>query len=430
MTRAEPFVFLDDDPTGAQAVADVPVVLRWEERPLQRALSSGARSVHVLTNSRALTAQRAETVVHDAARAVAAAAPDAPILLRGDSTLRGHLLEEYRAVWRARAQHGAPVLLLVPALPAAGRITRGGVHYLVRDGVPVALNETEYARDGGFTYRSARLLEWADERSAGVLAAARGVEVPLRVLRERGAESIVQAIDETARRGAPSVCAPDAETIADLELIATGLRQALDSGTTVTVRCAPAFAGVLAGTLAKADVAPPPVRDGALIVCGSYVENTTQQLDYLRRRRGLEPIELDPRVLAGSADAADDAARRAAEQARQALGRDRLALVATKRTRPPETRSLDAGLRIARHLAHVAAYVGEAADVVIAKGGITSAVTLEEGLGAAEARVVGPVMPGVALWRPQVERNMSYFVVPGNVGPPSLLADLLERIGI
>lgn len=429
MSRLSPFVFLDDDPTGTQAVADVPVLLQWGEPLLARVIASGARSVHVLTNSRALTAPRAERLVHDAARAVVAAAPQAPILLRGDSTLRGHLLEEYRGVWTARDQD-PPVLLLVLALPAAGRVTRGGVHYLVRDGAAVALADTEYAHDGAFAYRSSRLLDWAEERSGGVLAASRGVELPLSVLRGRGADAVSEALGEAARRGTPSVCVPDAETVADLKLIAAGLRQALARGMPVTVRCAPTFAGVLAGTLARAEVLPPPVHDGVLIVCGSYVANTTQQLEYLRRERGLAPIELNPRILAGDAAGADAAVRGAAERARRALRSDRVALVATERTRPPETRGLDAGLRIARRLAHVATYVGDAADVLIAKGGITAAVTLEEGLGAVHATAVGPVMPGIALWRPQVKRSLSYLVVPGNVGGPSLLADLLQRIGV
>ena len=88
-------------------------------------LKPDRRVLHVLTNSRALPAVDAEALVLDAAEAIRAVITDAEIILRGDSTLRGHLLEEYRAVWRARKEPRAPVLLLVPALPGAGRVTRG-----------------------------------------------------------------------------------------------------------------------------------------------------------------------------------------------------------------------------------------------------------------------------------------------------------------
>ena len=72
-------------------------------------------------------------------------------------------------------------------------------------------------------------------------------------------------------------------------------------------------------------------------------------------------------------------------------------------SRPPRERDpalVDAASqqRIATALAQRAPRL-VAAGVVIAKGGITSAVTAREGLGARSARVVGPVVPGVSLWQ-------------------------------
>jgi uncharacterized protein YgbK (DUF1537 family) len=63
----------------------------------------------------------------------------------------------------------------------------------------------------------------------------------------------------------------------------------------------------------------------------------------------------------------------------------------------------------------------------VAKGGITSAVTARAGLGARVARVIGPILPGVALW--QLPEGTDYVVVPGNVGGPGLLADVVAAIG-
>jgi hypothetical protein len=52
---------------------------------------------------------------------------DAPavLVLRGESTLRGHVAVEMRALGPDEA-----VGLVVPAYPEAGRVTVGGVHYL------------------------------------------------------------------------------------------------------------------------------------------------------------------------------------------------------------------------------------------------------------------------------------------------------------
>src|SRR4051794_13237798 len=88
-----PLVVLDDDPTGTQAVAGVPVLFEWEPRLIAEAARRGA--LHLLTNSRAFPPARAQEIVRAAAAATIGAVPEARLLLRGDSTLRAHLVEEY-----------------------------------------------------------------------------------------------------------------------------------------------------------------------------------------------------------------------------------------------------------------------------------------------------------------------------------------------
>ena len=103
----------------------------------------------------------------------------------------------------------------------------------------------------------------------------------------------------------------------------------------------------------------------------------------------------------------------------------RLAVVATSRLRPLGTETLDAGERVAAGIAAVAGAVEPRPSVVVAKGGITSCVTLRDGLGVAAAEVVGPVLPGVSLWR---AGELDYLVVPGNVGDDRLLADIVALV--
>ena len=52
----------------------------------------------MLTNSRALDEDQAYAIVRGAAEAVRSAAPEPRLVLRGDSTLRAHLLPEYAGV--------------------------------------------------------------------------------------------------------------------------------------------------------------------------------------------------------------------------------------------------------------------------------------------------------------------------------------------
>jgi uncharacterized protein YgbK (DUF1537 family) len=422
-------VVLDDDPTGVQAVSDVPVLLAWDRERLLRAGRSGSPSVHLMTNVRALPPEHAERVTFEAATAAREALPGSRIVLRGDSTLRGHLLEEYRAVTRAAYGERSPVLVLVPALPAAGRVTIGGVHWLeAPGGERVRMSETEYARDGGFAYRSSHLLEWAEERTSGLIAAAAGTELPLETLRVRGGEAVAEAIARAATSGEPAACAPDAQTIDDLELIADGVRQAEALGVPLLVRCAPAFAGVLSGTLATGFVdAPAAGRGGVLVACGSYVSGTTRQLRDLCESFGIEAIEPDLHALASGSPGAE--IERTAARASEELVRNGLALVSTPRERPADLVDLAAGERIAHGLGAIVAAVEPGPDVVVAKGGITSQVVLETGLGAHEARVAGPVAAGVALWNVESRgRRVAYLVFPGNVGDQTHLTRVVRLV--
>jgi uncharacterized protein YgbK (DUF1537 family) len=417
-------VVLDDDPTGTQAVSDVLVVLDWSDPGVWDGVRADERTVHMLTNSRAHTGAEAGALVASAAAAARARHPRARLVLRGDSTLRAHVWEEYDALRAVVAGGRALPLLLVPALPAAGRVTIGGVHLIERDGVRVPLHETEYARDGGLAYSDADLARWADERSGGRLAAADAVRVPLeRLRRPAGANDVAAAIAAAAAHGRPAAVIPDAETGADLRAIARGLRAAEEARIGVIVRCAPAFAAVLTGSGARTPAAAPRGDRGVLVVCGSFVPATTAQLEALARARPGAAIAADVHALAG--DSWRDEADRLAGDARDRIDRLGLAVVATGRVRDPALVDPDAQRRVATALAQVARRVR--AGVVVAKGGITAAVTARAGLDARVARVIGPILPGVALWR--LAEGTDYVVVPGNVGGPGLLADVIAATG-
>jgi len=380
-----------------------------------------------MTNARALDAVAAARIVRDAAETAVAATPRARIILRGDSTLRGHLLPEYLALRDAAFGGLDRTLLLVPALPAAGRVTINGVHCLKRGTEYVPLEQSEYANDGDFSYHSARLLDWAEERSAGHFPARAGLEVPLDVIRSRGPVAVTEAILALRGRG-PAILAPDAQTIADLQTIASGLDTAERLGVQVIVRCAPTFAAVTSGALATGFAAPPSPSGGLLIVCGSYVSNTGQQLADLRAAMRVEAIEVD---VDGVIDAAsvDREVRRVATTAAARLGLEGIALISTPRERHPSALSLDAGARIASALGHIVRAIDPPPGVVLAKGGITSQVALTVGFSTDEARVVGPLAAGVSLWDvTSGGRHIPYVVFPGNTGDARALTAVVGSI--
>jgi uncharacterized protein YgbK (DUF1537 family) len=427
MDSAGPLVVLDDDPTGTQAVAGVPVILACKPAVIAATAATSSTAIHLLTNSRAYPPEQAHELVREAAAATVEVLARPRFALRGDSTLRAHLLEEYLALCDVAYSSRTPPLLLVPALPAAGRITVGGVHYLVRDGRRVPLHETEYARDPGFVYRDARLLQWAEDRSAGFFQRASGRELYLERVRSGGPRVIADALLELADAGRAAVCVPDAESLDDLAVIAEGLGLAEGAGAEIVVRSAPTFVGVASGALATERARAPAPGAGVLVACGSYVPSTTRQLKKLIDAYPRSLVEVDVVALVSGGRKAE--IDRAAGEAARLLARDGLAVVATQRERPPGMRDFASGQRVATGLAEVVGRIEPQPGVVLAKGGITSAVTAKHGLGAQTGVVVGPLLDGVALWHLDISgEKMPFVVFPGNVGDERTLLEVVELI--
>ena len=125
--------------------------------------------------------------------------------------------------------------------------------------------------------------------AAGGWPSADAVEVPLAQVRaaERRRGRRERGRPGGRAGGRPAVVVPDAETNADLRVIASGLRRGRGAGIAVDRALRP---GVrrrsLTGTGAtRASAAPPRRRSGVLVLCGSFVPATTAQLDELERRR-------------------------------------------------------------------------------------------------------------------------------------------------
>ncbi|PPD75753.1 hypothetical protein GOBAR_DD27319 [Gossypium barbadense] len=91
-------VVLDDDPTGTQTVHDVEVLTEWSIKSLVEQFRKKPICFYILTNSRALSSEKATVLIKDICNNLCSAAKsvqhiDYTVVLRGDSTLRGHFPE-------------------------------------------------------------------------------------------------------------------------------------------------------------------------------------------------------------------------------------------------------------------------------------------------------------------------------------------------
>ncbi|SDH55886.1 four-carbon acid sugar kinase family protein [Agrococcus jejuensis] len=434
-------IVLDDDPTGTQSVADLPVLTRWEAEDLDWALATGAPAVYVLTNTRSLdeadAAARNREVVAVALAAAERAGRRASFVSRGDSTLRGHFPLETDVLRDAIIEAGgaAPHLtVLVPAFPDAGRITVDGVHHWVVDGEATPVGETAFAEDPTFGFRSSDLRDWVAEKTGGRIAAGDVFALTLEVIRA-GTDAVVEALRALP---AGTVVAVDVVDEGDMRQVALALHALEREGLGALLRVGPPYPRAHIGQ----EIAEPVRAEdvvfandrGGLVVVGSHVPLTTQQLAALRAARpDTATIELDVRALIG-----DDRDAHLAE--RTATVADAIAhgtvIVHTTRERIDGADG-DASLEIARRVSsgvvELVQRVLEAAPprFVIAKGGITSSDVASEALRIRRARVVGPMLPGiVSLWQPDggPADGIPYVVFAGNVGDADSLATVVATL--
>lgn len=441
-TRARQLVVLDDDPTGTQSVADLPVLNSWAPEDLAWAFRTGAAAVYVMTNSRSLDPVEAERRNREVARAALTAAAslgiDVDFVSRSDSTLRGHFPLEPRTLVEELGATGVATdgIVIVPAFGDAGRITVNSIHYAGNDAAGyVPVGETEFAKDATFGYHSSDLRDWVEEKSGGTLPAGDVVAITLDELRADRAAALAKL---TAVANATPVVVDIVEE-SDLRALALTLLEAEEGGKRFVYRVGPPFVRAMIGQaehapLTAADVAGishAETRPGGLVVVGSHVGLTTRQLDALRERRRPVEFEIDVAAVLGEqrdAHLEDVVARVAA-----ALDHGNV-VIRTSRTLVRGVDGADS-LRIARAVSDaVVTVVRRVLDVarprfVIAKGGITSSDVAARGLEIGRAMVRGPMLPGiVSLWEP-IEgpaRGIPYIVFAGNVGTDESLADVTD----
>jgi uncharacterized protein YgbK (DUF1537 family) len=435
-------VVLDDDPTGTQTIADLPVLTAWSVDDLRWAIRQGSPACYVLTNTRSLdpdqAAARNRAVVASLVAAARAEQCAFALVSRGDSTLRGHYPLETDVLHDALVAHGEPPadgLLLCPAYLDAGRLTVEDVHWMRTSDGMLPVGASEFARDATFGYRSSNLRSFIEEKTGGRWRAEDVLSIGLDDIRLGGERRVAELLG-ALRGGRPAIVNAASED--DLRVVALGALSAERDGRRLLYRTGPSFVRARAGQAAReplttAQLYPDgaPTRHG-LIVVGSHVSLTTRQLEALRRSGGITEIELDVAALL-------DPDRRAchieAVAGAAARGLD-AADVVVRTTRQVVTGADPASsLGIARQVSAALVQVVRAVTAtraprfVVAKGGITSSDVATDGLGIRRAWVRGTLLPGIVSAWSAVDGaapGVPYVVFAGNVGTDESLARVVD----
>lgn len=437
MTSKPKIIVLDDDPTGSQTVHSCLLLMQWDVETLRIGLADDSPIFFVLTNTRALTPEKAAAVTREVCHNLKAAIAleqirDFLVVSRSDSTLRGHYPIETDVIAEELGPFDAH--FLTPAFFEGGRTTRDSVHYLKVNGVDTPVHETEFARDSVFGYQHSYLPDYVAEKTQGRIPSEQVERFVLADLRQGVRDRLMHLHDNQCG-------VVDAETQADLNQFAIDILAAASEGKRFLFRSAASLLTALAA-LPPQPIAPAEMaqyvrggKPGAVIV-GSHVKKTTEQLQALLEQPGIVGVEVAvARLLDTSTNPRAALLAEVTERVQQIHSDGKTPVVYTSRQEltfdDAQTR-LNFGEAVSGLLMDILKHLPADIGFLISKGGITSNDTLSTGLALRTARLLGQVVPGVSMVRTPADHpqfpDLPVVLFPGNVGDGNALAMVYRRL--
>ena len=227
----------------------------------------------------------------------------------------------------------------------------------------------------------------------------------------------------------------------DVKVFLAGYLKACAAGKRFLFRTAAAVPKLLGGVsdkplLTRGELVSGHSHNGGLIVAGSHVQKTTDQLAELTAGLpDLEQIEFHvSRALEEGGLEAEAARVRELAQESLRAGKDTLVYTSRKRMDVAgldKERQLKLSVDISNAVTSVVAELEIQPAFIVAKGGITSSDIGVRALRVRRALVMGQVAPGVPVWRTDGESKfpcMPYVIFPGNVGDRTTLLQVVRRL--
>jgi uncharacterized protein YgbK (DUF1537 family) len=432
-------VVLDDDPTGTQTCRDVTVLTSWQASLIAGELKKKPSILFILTNSRSLPEREAVTLTQEIGgnlkRAVDESGREIVVISRSDSTLRGHFPAEVDAIAGTLAMNDA-VIVLVPAFIEGGRITIDDVHYLIENQELVPVSDSPFAKDVVFGYQHSNLKKWVEEKTGGRVRASDVGSLSLEDIRIGGPTVVGEKLKACP---AGTICVVNAVSYRDLEVVVMGLLLAEKSGKTFLYRSSATLVPIRAGMESGKTFTPNPADavsvNGSLVVVGSHVPKTTDQLNWLLENGNYRAIEVNVGVILNAADSLAQAAT-ISRQTDQWLSAGNNVVIYTSRTLEvgvDSESSLKINGVVSGFLVSILKGLTVRPKFIVAKGGITSSDLATKGLSAEKAFVLGAITPGVPVWQMDSKSKfpgISYVVFPGNVGNQNSLLEVCRKLDI
>ena len=437
-------VVLDDDPTGVQTVHDVSVYTDWEEESIRKGFEEKEAMFFILTNSRSFSVEETTKVHQDIAARVAKVArelgQDFMIISRGDSTLRGHYPLETQLLADGLTKNEGVVIdgeIICPFFPEGGRYTMDNIHYVKEQDNLVPAGMTEFARDKTFGYKSSDLTEYVEEKTEGKYHKEDCITISLDELNALDVQGIKDKL-MSAQNMAKIIV--NAVSYADLKVFCAALVLAMKAGKHYMARTAAAFTKVMGRIsdqplLGRAQLEGD-TKNGGIVLIGSHVKKTTDQLNCLKELDGQTDFMEFQVNTVFEENGLEKEVERTVKAAEEKILSGRTVVIYTSRQLlAPENMTPEEKLHISVKISNaVTSIIGKLSvkpKFIIAKGGITSSDVGTKALRVKKARVMGQVKKGIPVWMTGEESKfpgMPYIIFPGNVGEVSTLKEIVEEL--
>ena len=435
----EKVVILDDDPTGIQTIHDLYVYTAYDLNTLRLAFQDDHRAFFILTNSRSLFPAETAKLHREIAENLAEISKELNIpfqlISRTDSTLRQHYPLETQ-VLNENMDVPYDGEILIPALFGGNRFTVNDIHYVVDNDQWIPCNQTDYANDKTFGYRSADLKEWIEEKTHGEFKSSDVISISLEELRRGDIDGITHKLNQVNSFNKVVVNAVEQD---DMMVFTIALYRSLDSGKRFLYRTSASFINSFIDCdqtplLHKNQVVDPTNHNGGLIVIGSHVSKTTHQLERLKRdAKNITFIEFNQHLVL--TDELNKETLRVTEIVDALLRNGTSVVVSTRRDRVDFSGS-DPEKQLAMTRAIAFALMSVVKDLtvlprfLISKGGITSSDIGTKSLGVSRALVLGQILACVPVWKIENGKyiGLPYIIFPGNIGTDDALVDILNEL--
>ena len=437
-------VVLDDDPTGVQTVHDVSVYTDWEEESIRNGFEEKEAMFFILTNSRSFSVEETTKVHQDIAARVAKVArelgQDFMIISRGDSTLRGHYPLETQLLADGLTKNEGVVIdgeIICPFFPEGGRYTMDNIHYVKEQENLVPAGMTEFAKDKTFGYKSSDLTEYVEEKTEGKYHKEDCITISLDELNALDVQGIKDKL-MSAQNMAKIIV--NAVSYADLKVFCAALVLAMKAGKHYMARTAAAFTKVMGRIsdqplLGRAQLEGD-TKNGGIVLIGSHVKKTTDQLNCLKELDGQADFMEFQVNTVFEENGLEKAVERTVKAAEEKILSGRTVVIYTSRqllapeNMTPEEK-LHISVKISNAVTSIIGMLSVKPKFIIAKGGITSSDVGTKALRVKKARVMGQVKKGIPVWMTGEESKfpgMPYIIFPGNVGEVSTLKEIVEEL--